>query len=144
LLANVPRDVEGEEGIGSASYFAGFVLCDLVLGVLLAVFALAVGAAGFGYVDLNENPIISMLPSKLYTEVTRTIHEISYRPPSEVIDALVDSEEGFHQSSDFDACPTQQLAKESTICPCPSAGQAVELFLLGAIRRIGSLTKRME
>ena len=50
------------------SYFAGFVLCDLVLSVLLAVSALAVGAAGFGYVDLNESPMISMLSSTLYTE----------------------------------------------------------------------------
>lgn len=31
---------------------AGFVLCDFVLGVFLAVFAFAVGTAGFGDVDL--------------------------------------------------------------------------------------------
>ena len=35
-------------------YLAGFVLCDFVLRMFLAVFALAVGAAGFGYVDLDE------------------------------------------------------------------------------------------
>jgi len=34
-------------------YFAGFVLRDFVLGVLLAVFAFAVGAPGFGDVDLD-------------------------------------------------------------------------------------------
>ena len=39
-------------------YLAGFVLCDLVLGVFLAFFALAVGATGFGDVDL-EVPMIS-------------------------------------------------------------------------------------
>lgn len=36
-----------------ATYFAGFVLCDFVLGVFLAFFALAVGAAGFRDVDLG-------------------------------------------------------------------------------------------
>ena len=36
------------------SYLAGFVLRDLVLCVLLAVLALAVGATGFGYVHLLE------------------------------------------------------------------------------------------
>jgi hypothetical protein len=34
------------------AYLAGFVLCDFVLGVLLALFALAVGATGFWDVDL--------------------------------------------------------------------------------------------
>jgi len=37
--------------------FAGFVLGDFVLGVLLAVLALAVGAAGFRYVDLWKKGI---------------------------------------------------------------------------------------
>ncbi len=34
-------------------YFAGFVLSDFVVGVLLAVLALAVGAASLGNVHLN-------------------------------------------------------------------------------------------
>lgn len=34
------------------AHFAGFVLCDFVLGVLLAVPALAVGAASLWYVHL--------------------------------------------------------------------------------------------
>lgn len=37
---------------GGGTNLSGFVLCDFVLGVFLAVFALAVGAAGFGDVDL--------------------------------------------------------------------------------------------
>ena len=41
--------MNGEE----ATYFAGFVLGDFVLGVFLAFFALAVGAAGFRDVDLG-------------------------------------------------------------------------------------------
>jgi hypothetical protein len=36
----------------NSSYLSGLVLCDLVLGVLFAVLALAVGASGLGYVDL--------------------------------------------------------------------------------------------
>ena len=40
-----------EEG-GRGTDLAGFVLCDFVLCVLFAIFTLAVGAAGFGYVDL--------------------------------------------------------------------------------------------
>ena len=36
-----------------ATYFARFVLCHFVLGVFLAFFALAVGAAGFRDVDLG-------------------------------------------------------------------------------------------
>ena len=43
-----------EEG----TYFAGFVLCDFVLGVLFALFALAVGAAGFGDVDLGFGDVL--------------------------------------------------------------------------------------
>lgn len=35
-----------------ATHFTGFVLCDFMLGVLLAVFALAVGATSLRYVDL--------------------------------------------------------------------------------------------
>lgn len=41
-------------------YLAGLVLRDLVLGVLLAVLALAVGAAGLGNVDLKQ-PSVSYL-----------------------------------------------------------------------------------
>ena len=40
--------------MGGVAYLAGFVLCDFVLGVLFAIFALAVGAAGFGNVDLED------------------------------------------------------------------------------------------
>ena len=36
-----------------ASYFAGLVLCDLVLSVLFAGLALAIGAASLGNVDLG-------------------------------------------------------------------------------------------
>jgi hypothetical protein len=38
----------------SCVYLSGLVLCDLVLGVLLAVLALAVGASGLWNVDLTE------------------------------------------------------------------------------------------
>ena len=38
-------------------YLAGFVLGDFVLGVFLAVFAFAVGAAGFGYIDLDDGSV---------------------------------------------------------------------------------------
>ena len=37
---------------GEGIYLSGFVLSDLVLGVLSAVFALAVGASGLWDVDL--------------------------------------------------------------------------------------------
>lgn len=38
-------------GGGGGGYLAGFVLGDFVLGVLFALFAFAVGAAGFGDLD---------------------------------------------------------------------------------------------
>lgn len=38
--------------LGEERSFSGLVLGDLVLGVLLAVLALAVGSSGLGYVDL--------------------------------------------------------------------------------------------
>ena len=38
----------GEQGGEGLRYLAGFVLGDLVLRMLFALFALAVGAAGFG------------------------------------------------------------------------------------------------
>jgi len=41
-------------GANRGVYLSGLVLCDFVLGVLSAVLALAVGASGFGYVDLWE------------------------------------------------------------------------------------------
>ena len=37
---------------GNIAYLASFILCDLVLGVFLAVLALAVCAASLWYVDL--------------------------------------------------------------------------------------------
>ena len=40
------------------AYLARFVLCDFVLGVLLAVLAFAVGAAGFRYVDLYYEHVV--------------------------------------------------------------------------------------
>ena len=43
--------VEGRGRGWGWKYLAGFVLCDFVLGVLLALFAFAVGAAGFGDLD---------------------------------------------------------------------------------------------
>lgn len=39
---------------GHNPYLASLVLGDLVLGVLLAVLALAVGSSGLGYVDLSQ------------------------------------------------------------------------------------------
>jgi hypothetical protein len=41
-------------GANRGVYLSGLVLCDLVLGVLSAVLALAVGASGLWYVDLWE------------------------------------------------------------------------------------------
>jgi len=41
---------------GERAYLASLVLRDLVLSVLLAVLALAVGAAGLGNVDLIVGP----------------------------------------------------------------------------------------
>jgi len=57
----------GETGIevGEMAYLAGLVLRDLVLGVLLAVLALAVGAAGLWNVDLcfnSRQPWPSLMP----------------------------------------------------------------------------------
>lgn len=43
---------KGRGGEGRRIYLAGFVLCDFVLGMLFTFFAFAVGAAGFGNVDL--------------------------------------------------------------------------------------------
>ncbi len=48
--------VEGE-GEVAKFYLASFVLCDLVLRMLLAFFALAVGATGFGDVNLEDSMI---------------------------------------------------------------------------------------
>lgn len=42
------------------TYFAGFVLSNLVLSVLLAVLALAIGTAGFGYVDLGRQRVLAL------------------------------------------------------------------------------------
>lgn len=42
------------------AHFAGFVLCDFVLGVLFAILALAVGAASLGNVDLFESKYVSL------------------------------------------------------------------------------------
>lgn len=41
-------------------YLAGFVLGDFVLGVLLALFALAIGATGLWDVDLAEFYILAI------------------------------------------------------------------------------------
>lgn len=73
----------GEGGVSEASrgrggrregggYFAGFVLGDFVLGVLLAVFAFAVGAAGFGDVDLDAGRTL------LAGDTGRTVYEDGY------------------------------------------------------------------
>ena len=48
--------VEGE-GEAAEFYLASFVLCDLVLRMLLAFFPLAVGATGFGDVNLEDSMI---------------------------------------------------------------------------------------
>lgn len=42
----------GHSERGDVAHFAGLVLCDFVLSVLLAAGTLAVGPAGFGNVDL--------------------------------------------------------------------------------------------
>ena len=56
----------GEEAVMRAcvrAYLAGFVLCDFVLGVLLALFAFAVGAAGFlGGHAVSRHSFFSFLP----------------------------------------------------------------------------------
>ena len=52
----VGGNIEGE-GEAAKFYLASFVLCDLVLRMLLALFALAVGAAGFGDVNLEDSMI---------------------------------------------------------------------------------------
>lgn len=46
-------------GDRTMAYLAGFVLCDLVLSVLFAILALAVGAACLGNVDLYEREVVS-------------------------------------------------------------------------------------
>jgi hypothetical protein len=43
----------------STPYLSSLVLCDFVLGVLLALLALAVGASGLGYVDLRRFQLAS-------------------------------------------------------------------------------------
>ena len=47
-------------GGGEETNLAGFVLCDFVLGVLLAIPTLAVGAAGLWNVDLFERIEVSL------------------------------------------------------------------------------------
>ena len=52
--------VEGyveDEGEAAKFYLASFVLCDLVLRMLFAFFPLAVGATGFGDVNLEDSMI---------------------------------------------------------------------------------------
>ena len=41
------------------TYFAGLVLCDFVLGMLLACLALAVSAASLGNVDLKSDCVLA-------------------------------------------------------------------------------------
>lgn len=48
------REGVGAWNLGFETYLASLVLSDLVLGVLAAVLALAVGLAGFRNVDLDE------------------------------------------------------------------------------------------
>ena len=48
--------IEGEREAAKL-YLASFVLCDLVLRVLFAFFPLAVGATGFGDVNLEDSMI---------------------------------------------------------------------------------------
>ena len=58
--SRIPSELYG----GLVTYLAGFILRDLMLGVLLAVLTLAVGATGFWDVDLC-NPFISKNSSDL-------------------------------------------------------------------------------
>ena len=50
---------EGGRGGRVETNFAGFVLCDFVLGVFLAALALAVSAAGLRNVDLMTHDNVS-------------------------------------------------------------------------------------
>jgi hypothetical protein len=50
---------------GSVSHLASLVLGDLVLGVLVALPALAVGPAGFGNVDLFARDIRELLSVRM-------------------------------------------------------------------------------
>lgn len=53
------------------SYLSSLVLGDLVLGVLLAVLALAVGAASLWYVHLlNKTCVVSDMVFSLFRDVT--------------------------------------------------------------------------
>ena len=57
-------DIRGRDRFGvrrRRSYLPGLVLGDFVLGVLLAVFALAIGAAGLGDVDLVAEKLARVL-----------------------------------------------------------------------------------
>ena len=47
--------------MGSGKYLSGFVLCDFMLGVFLALFALAVGAAGFWNLEYDISPSVCLL-----------------------------------------------------------------------------------
>ena len=47
------KQIEKKDCRRGETNLAGFILCDFVLGVFFAVFALAVGTAGFGNVDLS-------------------------------------------------------------------------------------------
>ena len=55
---DVGWDGKGKEE-GGGTHLAGLVLCDFVLGMLLAFLTLAVGASCFGYVDLESQRDIS-------------------------------------------------------------------------------------
>lgn len=65
--------------LGEQRCLSGLVLCDLVLGVLLAVPALAIGSSGLWYVDLE----VVLLAEILRSSVRRPESQISVRFPSE-------------------------------------------------------------
>jgi len=60
---------EARGGSSEEAYLAGFVLCDFMLGVLLALFALAVGAAGLWDVDLIRRIAISRDDNQCYNRL---------------------------------------------------------------------------
>jgi hypothetical protein len=71
------------DSAGGEKYFAGFVLSDLVVGVLLAVLALAVGAASLGNVHLEITVLLAgishiglMQPLSLPSKGPSTTHSM--------------------------------------------------------------------
>lgn len=67
----------GRGSIGGRSYLASLVLGDFVLSVLLAGLALAVGAAGFGNVDLGDDVLVDSFQDVVF-EASRSATDGSW------------------------------------------------------------------